>query len=106
MKSSFGAIVLIVVGCVALAQNLGYLDVSLIQLVRTWWPLILIARVRQLLTQVSEFIRGCFKKCHYSKVSCSGSRGFVRFNATKTWVCSLLVADSPALGWEPFKVMR
>ena len=63
-------------------------------------------RVRQLLTQVSEFIRGCFKKCHYSKVSCSGSRGFVRFNATKTWVCSLLVADSPALGWEPFKVMR
>jgi len=42
MKSSFGAIVLIVVGCVALAQNLGYLDVSLIQLIRIWWPLILI----------------------------------------------------------------
>ena len=42
MKNSFGAIVLIVVGCVALAQNLGYLDVSLIQLIRIWWPLILI----------------------------------------------------------------
>ena len=42
MKSSFGAIVLIVVGCVLLAQNLGYLDVSLIQLIRTWWPLVLI----------------------------------------------------------------
>ena len=42
MKSSFGAIVLIVLGCVALAQNLGYLDVSLIQLIRIWWPLILI----------------------------------------------------------------
>ena len=42
MKNSFGAIVLIVVGSVLLAQNLGYLDVSLIQLIRVWWPLILI----------------------------------------------------------------
>lgn len=42
MKNSFGAIVLIVVGSVMLAQNLGYLDVSLIQLIRIWWPLILI----------------------------------------------------------------
>jgi len=63
-------------------------------------------RVRQLLTQVSEFIRGGLKKCHYSKVSCSGSRGFVRFKAAKTWACSVLVVDSPALGWEPFRVMR
>ena len=43
MKSSFGSIVLIVVGVLALAHNLGYLDVSLIQLVRTWWPVVLIA---------------------------------------------------------------
>ena len=42
MKSSFGAIVLIVVGIFALARNLGYLDISLMQLVGTWWPLILI----------------------------------------------------------------
>ena len=42
MKNSFGAIVLIVVGSVLLAQNLGYLDVSLIHLIRVWWPLILI----------------------------------------------------------------
>ena len=43
MKSSFGAIVLILVGALALAHNLGYLDISFIQLMRTWWPLILIA---------------------------------------------------------------
>jgi hypothetical protein len=55
-------------------------------------------RVRQLLTQVHEFIRGCFKKCHYSKVSCSGSRGFVRFKAAKMLACSVLVVDSPVLG--------
>ena len=57
-----------------------------------------VTRVRQLLTQVHEFIRGCFKKCHYSKVSCSGSRGFVRFKAAKMLACSVLVVDSPVLG--------
>jgi len=64
------------------------------------------ARVQQLRPQVSEFIRGRFKNCHYSKVSCSGNRGFVRFKAAKTSACSVLVVDSPALGWEPFRVMR
>ena len=43
MKGSFGAIVLIVIGALALAHNLGYLDINLAQLMRTWWPLILIA---------------------------------------------------------------
>jgi hypothetical protein len=43
MKGNFGAIVLIVIGIVALAVNLGALDINLVQLVRTWWPLILIA---------------------------------------------------------------
>lgn len=66
----------------------------------------LITRVRQLQTQVSDFIRPGFKNCHYSKVSCSGSRGFVRFKATKTLACSMLVVDSPALGCDPFRVMR
>ena len=64
------------------------------------------SRVRQLLTQVSEFIRGCFKKCHYSKVSCSGNCGFVRLKAAKMLACSVLVVDSPALGCVPFRVMR
>ena len=63
-------------------------------------------RVRQLITQASDFIRCCFTQCHYSKVSCSGRLGFARFKAAKTWVCSLLVVDSPALGWVPFRVMR
>jgi uncharacterized membrane protein len=43
MKGSFGGIVLIVVGAIALAHNMGYLDINLAQLMRTWWPLILIA---------------------------------------------------------------
>lgn len=43
MRGSFGAIVLIVVGGVALAHNLGYLNFNLAYLIRTWWPLILIA---------------------------------------------------------------
>ena len=64
------------------------------------------SRVRQLITQASDFIRCCFTQCHYSKVSCSGRLGFARFKAAKTWVCSLLVVDSPALGWVPFRVMR
>ncbi len=43
MRGRFGAIVLIVVGGVALAHNLGYLNFNLAYLIRTWWPLILIA---------------------------------------------------------------
>lgn len=42
MRGTFGAIVLIVVGGVALAHNLGYLNINLAYLIRTWWPLILI----------------------------------------------------------------
>jgi hypothetical protein len=66
----------------------------------------LTTRVRQLITQAFDFIRCRFKQCHYSKVSCSGRLGFARFKAAKTWVCSLLVVDRPALGWVPFRVMR
>jgi hypothetical protein len=43
MRGNFSAIVLIVVGGLALAHNLGYLNVNLAHLIRTWWPLILIA---------------------------------------------------------------
>lgn len=43
MKGSFGAIVLIVGGALALAHNLGYLNINLAYLLRTWWPVILIA---------------------------------------------------------------
>ncbi|MEI7432023.1 MAG: DUF5668 domain-containing protein [Betaproteobacteria bacterium] len=42
MKGNFGAIVLIVIGGIALAHNLGYLNINLAHLIRTWWPLILI----------------------------------------------------------------
>ncbi len=43
MRGNLSAIVLILAGCIALAHNLGYLNVNLAQLTRTWWPLILIA---------------------------------------------------------------
>lgn len=42
MKSRFNGLVLIVAGGLALAYNLGYLHVNLMQLLRVWWPLILI----------------------------------------------------------------
>ena len=42
MRGNFGASALIVVGVLALAINLGIIDVDLAQLLRTWWPLLLI----------------------------------------------------------------
>ena len=43
MKSPFLGIILIVIGVVALAHNLGYINFSLTYLLRTWWPVVLIA---------------------------------------------------------------
>jgi cytochrome c biogenesis protein CcdA len=43
MRGHFGAIVLIVVGSFFLLSNLGLLHISIGELFRTWWPLILIA---------------------------------------------------------------
>ena len=43
MKFSFSGMVLITAGGLALANNLGYLDINLAHLLRTWWPLILVA---------------------------------------------------------------
>lgn len=42
MKGNFAAIVLIVVGVLALAVNLDLIAIDILQLVRTWWPLVLI----------------------------------------------------------------
>jgi hypothetical protein len=42
MKGNFAAIVLVVVGALALAVNLDIIAIDLIQIVRTWWPLLLI----------------------------------------------------------------
>jgi hypothetical protein len=42
MKGNFAAIVLVVVGVLALAANLGLFQVDLLGLVKTWWPLGLI----------------------------------------------------------------
>ena len=43
MRGNIAAIVLIVLGCFFLANNLGWIHVSLWQVMRDWWPLILIA---------------------------------------------------------------
>lgn len=42
MKGNVAAIVLLLVGTFLLLGNLGFINVSLIALFSTWWPLILI----------------------------------------------------------------
>jgi hypothetical protein len=42
MRGNFAAIALVVMGGLALASNLGLFDADLGQLLRTWWPLLLI----------------------------------------------------------------
>lgn len=42
MKGHVAAIVLVLVGTVLLLDNLGLIQVNLIALFSTWWPLILI----------------------------------------------------------------
>ncbi len=43
MRGNVAAIVLVLVGTFFLLSNLGLIDISLAQLVKTWWPIILIA---------------------------------------------------------------
>ncbi len=38
MKSRFNGLLLVAIGAVALAYNLGYLHFNLGHLFRTWWP--------------------------------------------------------------------
>ncbi len=42
MKGNFAAIVLVVVGVVALGVNLDLFELDLVALLRKWWPLLLI----------------------------------------------------------------
>ena len=43
MRGNLAAIVLILAGSFMLLTNLGLIDISLRELLRTWWPLIRIA---------------------------------------------------------------
>ena len=43
MKGNFAAIGLIVIGLLALAVNLDWLEIDIINLLRKWWPLGLVA---------------------------------------------------------------
>lgn len=42
MKGNFAAVVLVLLGSFFLLNNLELIDISLFQLFRVWWPLILI----------------------------------------------------------------
>ena len=42
MKGNFGAIALVIIGVLILAHNLDLLELNVFQLLRVWWPLILI----------------------------------------------------------------
>ena len=43
MKGNFAALALLVIGALALAVNLDLLELDLVQILRKWWPLALIA---------------------------------------------------------------
>jgi ABC-type transport system involved in multi-copper enzyme maturation permease subunit len=43
MRGNVAAIVLVLVGTFFLLSNLGVIDISLMQLIKTWWPALLIA---------------------------------------------------------------
>jgi len=43
MKGNIAAIVLVVIGALALAVNLDLIAIDLVQILKTWWPLLLIA---------------------------------------------------------------
>ena len=43
MKGNFAAIALILIGVLVLAVNLGWLEIDIVNLMRKWWPLALIA---------------------------------------------------------------
>ena len=43
MRGNLAAIVLILAGSFMLLTNLGLIDISLRELLRTWWPIVLIA---------------------------------------------------------------
>ena len=43
MKGHFGAVLLILAGILLLLDNLGIIQFSFIELLKTWWPVLLIA---------------------------------------------------------------
>lgn len=43
MKGNVAAIVLVLTGVFLLLTNLGLIDISLVELLKTWWPVLLIA---------------------------------------------------------------
>ncbi len=42
MRGNFAALVLILLGAAFLASNLGWLNFSVLEVLRVWWPVVLI----------------------------------------------------------------
>lgn len=42
MRGNVAAVVLVLLGTFFLMSNLGFIDVSLFQVAKTWWPVVLI----------------------------------------------------------------
>lgn len=42
MRGNFAALVLILVGVAFLVSNLGWLNFSMLEVLRVWWPVVLI----------------------------------------------------------------
>jgi hypothetical protein len=42
MRGNFAALVLILVGAAFLVSNLGWLNFSMLEVLRVWWPVVLI----------------------------------------------------------------
>lgn len=42
MKGNIGAMVLVLVGAFFLLSNLGLININLMEVLKTWWPMILI----------------------------------------------------------------
>lgn len=58
MKGNVVATLLVLCGLLALASNLGLIQLDIVQLLRTWWPLLLIALGVALFVMPSDDGRG------------------------------------------------
>ena len=67
---------------------------------------VLASRVRQLQTQVVDFIRSGFKTCPYNRLNCRFAVGCLTFNALSMWLSSSVMEDTPLSGSAPLSETR
>ena len=59
------------------------------------------ARVRQLRSQLPDFIGIGFQTCPYNRLSCCVWLGGLMFSALSTWLSSVVIVETPASGCAP-----